>query len=152
MPERLKLFLGMEIRVYDLIKRQDNTYKSNSTVSACLHQNFDLLDERSHNEPDKPSQQHNPNIPKRKKLYENLKELDVIFNKFYKDHEAGGMLFNSNFRLDLLFKNKSENTSRSLKILAQIIKIYELVLRIKCKICGILASSCCCYESLGMEK
>ena len=140
---------GMEIRFYELIKRNDNIYKSSATVCACLNQDFNLLDEG--NSLEIQPQTNKKNVQKRKKLYQNLKELDVIFDKFYRNREAG-LLFNSKFRLDLLFKDKSENADSSLKILAQIVKIYDLVLRIKCKICGILASSCCCFESLGMEK
>ena len=148
----------MQVTVSNLIRRKDNTFKSNSTLCASFEQDFNLLSIKSDSAQCQDqimcrnsSLQNTDRL--KKTLKQNLNELNSIYLSFYQIKDSDGYKDKDKSksetdcqRLNLLFRDtsfgfKEEN---SLKIMAQIIRIYDLVIRIKCKICKLLVSSCDC--------
>jgi hypothetical protein len=94
----------------------------------------------------------------KKSMLEKLNDLDSIFVNFYlrnNNESAWGEMKeidDSKFRLGLLFKgdgsneNMVENDAQNVKLLAQIVRIYEFNLKLKCKLCNNLVSSCKCDD------
>jgi len=124
---------GMSIDIYNLVKKQggggggggDNTYKANSNVHASIRQENLIT---------------NKNELIKFNRFECLNELDFIYNNFYSDlNLASNKLLDSNKKTNLLLQTK-------LQVLAQIIRIYDLTLRIKCVTCCKLASLCACTD------
>ncbi len=141
---------GLRISVFNLIKRTGNIFKSNSMVCAKFYQGFNFL--QLNNESDEFSMlitnQGADKMQERKSLLENLNELDTIFTSFYEVEKFGkeSNEMDDEIRLSLLFKNCSKKEGNILKIMGQITKIYDLVLRVKCKDCLLLPSSCDCSD------
>jgi len=93
-------------------------------------------------------------------IFDNLNELDTIFESFYYRKEFfqdnpnnDALTLDASYRQKILFNNEKFTTSGSLgaskdaqsfKILAQIVRVYEFCIRIKCRQCGHLASACHC--------
>ncbi len=150
---------GMRVTVFNLIKRNSNIYKSNSMVCPEFFQDFNFL--LLENEKDEYSMLTTIQSPykkqEKKSLLENLKELDTIFGSFYEVGSGVSMTtddsreIEAETRLNLLFRNRSTKEGNTLKIMAQLIKIYDLVLRVKCKICLQLPSSCYCSNKNPKE-
>ena len=137
---------GMDVTVYDLVKRADKVYKSSSVLNFDFIQQIDLL--RPTSAPQANSSQEISTL-KKKTLYDNLKSLDFIYTKCYL-HLMSTTAENKSsqyYKLNLLFRNKAEEANSCMKVLAQIIKIYDLIVRIKCKQCQLLASSCSCEHN-----
>lgn len=141
---QLSILPGMKIQVFNLIKKADRVYRCNSSISVLVNQDFNFfqIDEST-----KMIQQ-----AEKKSLHQNLLDLNNIFTSFYQfEEKSANVIKNSNFSLNLLFKNSiSEEQDKStgyVKLFAQITKIYELNLRLKCKICNLLASSCACQRT-----
>jgi hypothetical protein len=151
---------GMRVNVFNLIRKNENEYRSNTNMSVEFEQGLDLFNfkEDVYNvkslDDVKLSQ---CGVIKKKNIFENLDQVDTIFECFYFKKDV----FNStktdvrfeqldaNYRRKILFNNEYvngnvSNDSQCVKILAQIVKIYEFCIRIKCRTCFHLANACHC--------
>ncbi len=134
---QLSILPGMKIRISNLIKKSDFVFKSNSFLTSNYFQKINFFgNEVLNNKPE--------NILKQAKLiYDKLDSLDNINESFYTNQHK--IDFNdANTRLKFLFENSNE---KCLKIIGQILKIYELTIRLKCKFCTNLADMCICDSS-----
>lgn len=141
---------GMRVSLSNLIKRNDSAYKSNTTLSAIFRQDFNLLNELVETDIINSTLELS-NQKAKKTLFENLSELNSIYEHFYLNPIASlganaADLDDSEYQFNLLFKCSDKSESQLVKIMAQIIKISDLELRIKCRICSLLASSCSCSD------
>lgn len=143
---------GMKVTVFNLINRSENIYKSNSMLCPSFHQNLDLL-MLDHAQMPHQDQE----IKLKKTLFDKLGDLGSIYSSFYEKTDAPGPVISENCmdaqrRLSLLFQINSSKEGNCLKIMAQVLKIYDLVLRLKCKLCGLLANSCNCSNRQSLCK
>lgn len=127
---------GMSIDIYNLVKKgggDNNTYKATSNVHASIRQE-NLI---------KSSLTYKSELIKFNR-FECLNNLDFIYNNFYSDLN----LNKASSKLVLLDSDKKTNLllQTKLQVLAQIIRIYDLTLRIKCVTCCKLASLCACTD------
>lgn len=136
---------GIEIQIRNLIKKGDRVYKSSSALEPLSFQSFGLLSLKNEQDPLSKEKL----IVKKRMRNDYLFDLDFSFCSFYqfndrlKDFIEKPHLFN----IKLLFRNSKfcqVHNDGFIKIYGQIVKIYELNLRLKCKICSNLISSCNC--------
>ena len=119
---------GLTIDCSNLVKKAENVFKSNS-INCSFNQEYNLLNSTPTNEA----------IIKNETIFDSLNNLNFTFNDLYSKLD--------DYKLDkkkLLFKNTNK-----LKILGQIVRIYDLTLRIKCSNCNLLANSCCCAQKMN---
>lgn len=133
---------GMRVTVFNLIQRSENTYKSSSILRPSFHQDFNLL---LFDQIETKLKHQYQEIKLKKNLYDQLQEFRSIYSNFYinmskKSREIG-------LRLGLLFKD-----NQPIRIMAQILKIYDLVLCLRCKSCELLVNSCDCKERNSVKK
>jgi hypothetical protein len=144
---------GMEVTVHNLIKKSANVYKSNSALNVLSAQTLDLYNQDSkgvENMDAVVKSAKNPNAPGY--LHECLLEnTSQIFNTLYapnSDLLKPSTSSSDTNRVGLLFGGESSNTGATNgsehKFLAQIMKIYDLNLKIKCAVCASLLNSCVC--------
>lgn len=136
---------GMEIQISDLVKKGDRVYKSNSALKPLPFQRFSLLSFKNELIPSNKEK----SIVKKKLPNNYLFDLDFSFCSLYQFNNKLEDLIKKQhlFNIKLLFKNSKvcqEQNDSLIKIYGQIVKIYELNLRLKCKICSSLISSCNC--------
>jgi hypothetical protein len=147
---------GMRISLSNLIRRNDGAFKANSMLCATFRQDFNLLKELVETDIINSTLELSSQTAK-KTLFENLSDLDSLYEHFYsnpiRDLKPGAIELNdSEFRFNLLFKCSEKSDGQLLKIMAQITKIYDLELRIKCRVCALLASSCACTKKETLKK
>ncbi len=142
---QLSILPGMRIRISNLIKKSDFIFKSNSFLTSSYDQKLNFLTNFSNDEEKNVKQQ-----KKSKLIYDNLVSLDTIYEAFYKTRHKLDFE-DSKTRLNLIFKIEN---NKILKIIGQILKIYEISIRLKCKFCNHLVDSCMCNldSSLSSQK
>lgn len=162
---KLCILPGMEIQIFNLIKKSDRVYKSNTSICPSFIQTFNLLNisnklENSFTKNQEPNAKTsrivtNLAVYKKRTLHENLNDLNHIFTCLNEaktdsiENSTENGENDSNFNLNLLFKGPifdQTKSTDSIKLLAQIIRIYELNLKLKCKSCNYLANSCNCTK------
>lgn len=151
---------GMKVNVFNLIRKNENEYRSNTNMSVAFEQDLDLFNFNDEVYSVKALDEVKPSQfggIKKKNIFENLNQIDTIYECFYFKKD----IFNStktdvrfeqldaNYRRKMLFNNEYVNgnvsrDSQCVKILAQIVKIYEFCIRMKCRTCFHLASACNC--------
>lgn len=141
---------GMRVSLSNLIKRNDGAYKSNTMLSSTFRQDFNLLNELVETDVINSTLELSSQRAK-KTLLENLSELSSVYEHFYLKPIASlsvdaAEVNDSEYQLNLLFKCSDRSESQLVKVMALIIKIFDLELRIKCRICQLLASSCSCSD------
>lgn len=141
---------GMRVSLSNLIKRNDGAYKSNTMLSSTFRQDFNLLNELVETDIINSTLELSSQRAK-KTLFENLSELSSVYEHFYSNPIASlsvdaAEVDDSEYQFGLLFKCSDRSESQLVKIMAQVIKIFDLELRIKCRICQLLASSCSCSD------
>jgi hypothetical protein len=139
-------------------------YKTNSMISVAPEQNFNLYRIKDLFSQNSKSSQTQTQLKKQTTttkftLDEKLLAMNQIFNLFY---DSNSNLLKMASKLDreinqsmLLFGHTYTRSSLSggndleYKFMAQVIKIYELNLRIKCATCNFLHNSCSCKDKTG---
>jgi hypothetical protein len=155
---QLSILPGMEINVFNLIKKGDLVYKANTSMSVSFNQRFDFVSYPIQNEIGLETD----SLKKyeKKSMLDKLNDIDCIFVNFYlknhHDESVWGKMEDGDdlkFRLSLLFKgdmlNNEDtvlNDAQNIKVLAQIVRIYEFNLKLFCKYCSNLVSSCKCGD------
>ncbi|CAF0849166.1 unnamed protein product [Brachionus calyciflorus] len=145
----LNILPGMNIEIYNLIKKSDRIFKASSCLKASYFQGFNFLDfDRKID-----SNSSDNKTTKKRNLDENLLEMKNSFTSFYTSESSKIHSDDKNnenfFNLKLLFKDSDyyQDQCRDLvKIYGQIVKIYDLNLKLKCRFCSNLANSCTCIE------
>ena len=167
----LSVLPGMQISLFNLVRKKPLVYKCNQAAVSVLDcvQTFDMLQFKRRPPPppsstDKPRQQV---ATDRHSVHALLADASYIFDCFYstdslpptkadlRETQIDQASFDRAYRLHLLFKhsghtdNGVEHTNRPMaatimRLVAQLIKIYELSVRVTCKRCERLASSCNC--------
>lgn len=135
---QLSILPGMRIKISNLIKKSECIFKSNSSLTSLYDQKLNFFGNVSIYELDK-----NQQILKSNAIYDKIANLNTIYESFYTNQNKID-LDDSYSRLNLIFKTTNE---KGLKIIGQILKIYELTIRLKCKFCNYLADSCICNSS-----
>ncbi len=150
------LFKGMEITVHNLIKKSARVYKSNSAINFTSLQTFDLYNQKPEADALTTTESKtlkNPNSPSY--LYECLLETtSQIFNILYAKNSnltkvSDSTQSSDTNRSSLLFSDENSSITglangSEHKFLAQIIKVYDLNLKLKCTVCANLLNSCAC--------
>ena len=142
----------MEITIFNLIKKSSRVYKSSSSVFIADYQAFDFLMQKSLTN---QVISNSKNLATKKSLYESLQSnLSQIFNVFFDPNSSSNLKLDKDIdRFGLLFgQNYSSRNCSERKFLAQITKIYDLTLRIKCVVCDRLLSACCCCKSSKIDQ
>ena len=140
-----KLFLfplcvlpGFKIDLFNLIKKGEKTYKATSILRATSDQDAYLLGQSTDLTNISNVQ---TNCSNKNDLFNILNtKIDFLFSNFYSK-----FVHTTNLKLDnrtLLFKNSGKN--EKLKIYAQVVRIYDLSIRVMCTECDYLANSCSC--------
>lgn len=114
---------GMRIDVFNLIKKSSNIYKSNSFICSSHFQDDFILSNVAKRD----------STQKEKSIIDRLSEINHAFDVFYfKTNES---------KLD---RRKLLFGSDSLQFIGQVVRIYDLSIKMKCSKCNILHSSCAC--------
>jgi len=143
-----KLFLfplcvlpGFKIDLFNLIKKGEKTYKATSILRATSDQDAYLLGQSTDLTNISNVQ---TNCSNKNDLFNILNtKIDFLFSNFYSK-----FVHTTNLKLDnrtLLFKNSGKN--EKLKIYAQVVRIYDLSIRVMCTECDYLANSCSCKSA-----
>ena len=143
-----KLFLfplcvlpGFKIDLFNLIKKGEKTYKATSILRATSDQDAYLLGQSTDLTNISNVQ---TNCSNKTDLFNILNtKIDFLFSNFYSK-----FVHTTNLKLDnrtLLFKNSGKN--EKLKIYAQVVRIYDLSIRVMCTECDYLANSCSCKSA-----
>lgn len=143
-----KLFLfplcvlpGFKIDLFNLIKKGEKTYKATSILRATSDQDAYLLGQSTDLTNISNVQ---TNCSNKNDLFNILNtKIDFLFSNFYSK-----FVHTTNLKLDnrtLLFKNSGKN--EKLKIYAQVVRIYDLSIRVMCSECDYLANSCSCKSA-----
>jgi hypothetical protein len=154
---------GMKVNVFNLIRKNEckNEFRSNTNLSVAFEQDLNLFDyDLESNSKALSEMQDSIKLLKKRTIFDNLNELDTIFECFYfrkeffqANQSSDELRLDASYRQKILFNNEKSTTSGSLvaskdaqcfKILAQIVRVYEFCIRIKCRQCGYLASACHC--------
>ena len=139
---------GIDINVTNLVKKSEKVYKSNSNVSPSFYQNFNFLNFS----PNRDKNMVQTSTTKKKDFFHTIESFDHLYNNVY----SSSFKNDASFKIDLLFKNSNIDhiCGSSILVLAQIQKIFNLQLRLKCKSCNSLANSCKCehLKSNGFKK
>jgi hypothetical protein len=152
--------IGMEITIFNLVKKSPRVYKASSGIAVAARQHFDLY--QSANTPTiKPltaaaALRNHPNAANY--LHQSLiHNTSQIFNVLYTQHHQNQAESTKNQpsvtdttdRVNLLLGDTAAGAATGVehKFLAQIVKIYDLNLKIKCPSCTNLLNSCSCINS-----
>ena len=127
-------------------------------MSVRFHQDIDLFASSISESEELFRRDENFARQKKLTLHDRLNdELDTIYESFYLRAPCLPTSPHSLDRLGLLFRPSSdefEDDTQNIKFLAQITRIYEFCVRVRCRTCSHLAQSCLChgFEIMASKK
>jgi len=132
---------GMQIEVFNLTKKADKFYKSSSKINASFVQSIKIDDSSIRHQFNVKNEF---NLNKQKlTIFNKLNQLSNIYDEIYSNEKSSSSIQNEEIdRVSLLFKTNIQ----CFKVMGYISKVYELTLRLKCKLCNL--SSCYCSNSI----
>ncbi len=132
---------GMQVEIFNLIKKGDTFYKSSSKINAAFCQSI-KIDDSSIKQQFNVKNEFNLNKQKLT-IFNKLNQLSNIYEEIYSNKKHSNSIQNDEIdRASLLFKTNIQ----CFKVMGYVRKIYELTLKLKCKLCNL--SSCYCSNSI----